>query len=236
MPTSSQTSDRPSPTATVADARTQRLNMVESQVRPSDVTDRRLLRAVSDIARENFVPEFARSIAYMDGAVPLARGRNPRELMSVRTFARLVQLADIPETGTVLEIGCNTGYGLAVLARLATRVVGVEIDPDLAAAAKANLTALGVTNAEVVTAALTAGADTNGPYDAIIVSGAVSEMPPALLDQLKDGARLVAVRNVAGVGKATAWVRTGTRFDARDHFDAAAAPLPGFETPPAFRL
>lgn len=236
MPTAHETSDRPSPTATVADPRTQRLNMVESQVRPSDVTDRRLIRAISDVARESFVPDAARAIAYMDGPVPYSRERGARELMSARDFARLVQLAVIPESGTVLEVGCGTGYGLAILARLAKRVIGVEVDTALAAAATANLQSLGVANASVVTGALTSGADASGPYDAIIVSGAVSEMPASLLDQLKDGARLVAIRNVRGVGKATAWVRSGTRFDARDHFDAAAASLPGFETPPSFRL
>ena len=112
----------------------QRLNMVDSQVRPSDITDRRIIRAMSSVPREAFVPAHLQSLAYTDNAVPLTRGSPAapqRMLIEPRLFAKLVQLADVADGGRVLEIGCGTGYGVAVLAAMGCRAIGLENDIEL---------------------------------------------------------------------------------------------------------
>ena len=223
-------------TSPKTDAATQRLNMLESQVRPSDVTDRRIMRAMGALPRERFVPADQRSLAYMDGPVPLGAGRSARKLMDARTFAKMAQLADIPDGGAVLEIGAGTGYGVAVLASFAKKVFGVESDAGLVAQGAALLKDLKIENAHMRQGPLPAGLASEGPFDAIIVSGAVPEVPAALLDQLKDGGRLVAVVADGVAGKATVFVRSGKTFVDRDGFDANAQALPGFERPKAFAL
>lgn len=220
----------------MADTSLQRLNMVESQVRPSDVTDRRIIRAMSDVPRERFLPGAMRAIAYMDGPVPVSAdgAMQQRFLLAPRVLARLVQLMEIAPTDAILDIGCATGYSTALLARLGQTVVALEQDAALAERAKAALAEFGITNATVVQGPLTAGVPAEGPYDAILVNGAVHDITPALLDQLKDGGRLVAVRIEGSVGRATVWRRIGARFDSRAAHDAAAAVLPGFERKPGF--
>jgi protein-L-isoaspartate(D-aspartate) O-methyltransferase len=204
----------------------QRLNMVESQVRPSDVTDRRIIRAMGSIARETFVPGPQQSIAYADEALTVAPCR---KLLAPRLFARLAQLTKLPDHGVVLDIGCATGYSTAVWSVIAKRVVGVEADATLAAAARASLAAAGATNATIVNGPHPVGLAMDGPYDAILLNGTVPDVPRSLLDQLKDGGVLVAVIADGPAGKAVAFHRTGTKFDRREAFDAGAAVLPGFE-------
>jgi protein-L-isoaspartate(D-aspartate) O-methyltransferase len=213
------------------DTALQRLNMVESQVRPSDVTDRRIIRAMGVVARDLFVPEAHRSVAYMDEAVSVGGGRR---LLAPRLFSRLAQLAKLPDGGVVLDIGCATGYSTAVWSQFAKRVVGIDADATLVAAATANLTAAGASNATVLQAAHATGHAEGGPYDAICLNGSVPDVPRALLDQLKDGGILVAVVFDGPAGKAVAWRRTGTQFDRREAFDANASTLPGFERAAAF--
>jgi protein-L-isoaspartate(D-aspartate) O-methyltransferase len=140
-----------------------------------------------------------------------------------------MQLADVAAGAAVLDVGCASGYSTAVLARLVGRVVGVESDAALAASAAAALRELGLTNAMVVPGALGAGAPDHGPYAAILLNGAVPEVPQSLLDQLGQGGRLVAVLADAGLGRARVYQRTGTTFDTRAAFDADAPLLPGFE-------
>ena len=117
----------------MTDSKLQRLNMVESQVRPSDVTDRRIIKAMLEVPREKFVPASLASMAYMDEPLPVgtANGAGARYLLAPRTFAKLVQLADVGPESRVLDVGCATGYSTAVLARLAKRVVAVESDQEL---------------------------------------------------------------------------------------------------------
>lgn len=214
----------------------QRKNMVESQVRPSDVTDRRVLRAMQAVPREVFAPVEVRATAYMDADLPVARrnGRPTRWLLAPRLLAKLIQALEPGDAARVLEIGTATGYGAAVLSRLAARVIAVESDSALADEARLALAASGCANVAVVTAPLTAGAPVDAPYDAILVSGAVAWMPPVLLDQLKDGGRLVAVVADGGVGRAMRWRRLGGTFDPWPLFDAEAMILPGFERATAF--
>jgi protein-L-isoaspartate(D-aspartate) O-methyltransferase len=210
----------------MTDIALQRLNMVESQVRPSDVTDRRIIRAMGTIAREDFVPAAQRPVAYMDEAVLVSPGRL---LLAPRLFARLAQLAKLPDGGVVLDIGCASGYSTAVWSVIAKRVVGVDADAGLVGTAQAALKAAGASNATVVCGAHAAGHANDGPYDSILINGSVPDVPRALLDQLKDGGTLVAVIADGPAAKAVAWRRTGTLFDRREAFDAGAARLPGFE-------
>lgn len=226
------------------DSSLQRLNMVESQVRPSDVTDRRILKAMLDVPREVFVPASLAAMAYMDDPVAVVAGSNgatraTRRLLAPRAFAKLVQLLEIGPDAIVLDVGCATGYSTAVLARLARRVVAVECDPELAAQAAQNLKRLGVETATVQERALAAGALAEGPFDAILLNGAVPAAPMTLLEQLKNGGRLagvVAEGPAEGpvLCRAQVWQRAGKTFDARLAFEAGAAPLPGFDTPAGF--
>src|SRR5262245_55191557 len=126
----------------MTDFRVQRLNMVESQVRPSDVTDQRIIRAMLEVPRELFVPAEVTELAYIDDPVPVtarSKGRGPRCLLPPRTLAKLVQLLQIEPQSVVLDVGCATGYSTAVLAGLARRIVALEVDPDLASAARGTL-------------------------------------------------------------------------------------------------
>ena len=157
----------------LADYGTQRLNMVESQVRPSDVTDRRLMRAMLDLPREQFVPEWGRAVAYADEDVPVSR--NPiRTLLAPRILAKLVQAAEIQAGDRVLDVGCATGYSSAVLARLSDQVIGIEEDTSLVAAAREALKSLGITNVRIEQGPLTQGWASGGPYDVILVNGGAS--------------------------------------------------------------
>lgn len=219
------------------DYQQRRLNMVDSQVRTSDVTDRRIQRAMLEVPREMFAPENLRSMAYMDGPLPVVAhsdGRRRRTLLSPRSLAMLLQLAQVESASRVLDVGCATGYSTAILARLAQSVVAVESDSALANAAKQNLRTLGATNTAVVENALTAGAPEAGPYDAIVLNGAVEQTPSALLDQLADGGRLVAIVADGALRRARIWQRAGKTVGDRPAFEADADVLPGFEREPEF--
>ena len=221
----------------MTDSKQQRINMVESQVRPSDVTDRRILRAMLELPREDFVPQRMRSMAYMDEAVPVTphlNGVAARYLLPPRTLAKLVQLAEIESSAHVLDVGPATGYSTALLAKLAARVVALEVDPGLCAALRENLTALGLSNVRVVEGPLPLGAAEEGPFDAILLNGAVEAVDPRLLDQLKEGGRMVGVISSGSFGRAHVWRRSGEGFDTRPDFDAAAQPIPGFARPAGF--
>jgi protein-L-isoaspartate(D-aspartate) O-methyltransferase len=221
----------------MTDFSVQRFNMVESQVRPSDVTDQRIIRAMLEVPRELFVPAEVAQLAYIDDPVPVtarSRGGEPRCLLPPRTLAKLVQLLEIGPQSVVLDVGCATGYSTAVLARLAGRTVALEVDGDLAGAAKATLEKLGVGNATVVEGPLADGAAAHGRFDAILLNGAVHSVPASLLDALADGGRLAAVVRRGPVGRAHVWRRSGGTLDEQPAFEAAAAPIPGFEEPAEF--
>lgn len=223
----------------MADTALQRKNMVESQVRPSDVTDRRIIAAMLEIPREEFVPGPLRSIAYMDSDVSLAAlapGRVPRALMAPRVFSKLIALAEIGAKDVVLDVGTGSGYSAAIIAKLVETVVALESDPELVKRANASLSALSFDNTAVVQGDLAKGWPSAGPYAAIIMEGAIEVVPHELLTQLKDGGRLVAVVNDGRTSKAVVWLRIGDDFDRRDAFDAAAPALPGFAKAKTFSL
>ena len=214
-----------------------RLNMVESQIRPNAVTDRRIIEAMLDIPREVFVPASLRSLAYMDEEVPVepaGGGARPRALMAPMALARLIQLADVHADDLVLDVGCNTGYSTAILARMAGAVIGLEVDEDLASLAGTTLTQLEADNADIALGPLPEGAAAEGPYDVIVLQGSVPLGPHNLLAQLKDGGRLVAVVRGNAISRAILFEKVGTDISSRRAFDCGAPPLPGFEERPVF--
>ncbi len=203
-----------------------RENMVESQVRPNGITDSRIIAAMAEIAREDFVPAERRSVAYVDEDILLGSSPTPRYLIEAMAFAKLVHLAEIKAGDKVLHIGAGTGYGTAVLARLAGKVVAVESDARLAAAARGALA--GLDNVSIVEGALHEGAGGDAPYDAIVVEGRIAELPQTLIGQMGEGARAVAVVGEADMAKAQVWTVSGKSIACRPAFDASIAPLPGF--------
>lgn len=211
--------------------------MVDGQVRVTDVTDHGLLAALGAVQRERFVPARLRSLAYLDEDLAVKEagdGEPARYLMEPSPFARLVQACDIGPDDVVLDIGCATGYSAAVMARLASSVVAVECDAELAAQAAETLALLEVDNVAVITGALQAGYADEAPYDVIVLEGAVEEVPAGLFDQLKDGGRLAAVVGQGRTRQAIIYVKVGGEIGERVVFDASVRPLPGFERPKTF--
>jgi protein-L-isoaspartate(D-aspartate) O-methyltransferase len=215
----------------------QRTNMVESQVRPSDITDRRIIRAMLDVARERFCPVSSSATAYMDLDVKVSDakpGEPARYLTATRVLAKLIQGLDLSESDHVLHVGAATGYGSVILARLAAKVTALEADAAFAAPLVQYVNEFGLKSVVPVTGPLASGHAGGAPYDAILVDGAVADMPQALFDQLRDGGRLVAVIGTGRVGRITRWERRGTAVDARVLGDAGAPALPGFDRAAAF--
>ena len=208
--------------------------MVEAQLRTNRVINPALIDALEAVPREIFVPKHMAGGAYVDGAVPIGNGR---ALMEPMIFGRMAQFADIKETDVVLDVGCASGYSAAVLSHVASTVVALESDSELAGRASAALATLGVDNVAVVTGALHEGDAQHGPYDVIIIEGQIPAVPKALLDQLAEGGRLLAViDHGAGPGRATLYTRTAGAVSHRIIFDATAGRLPGFVAVAAFSL
>jgi protein-L-isoaspartate(D-aspartate) O-methyltransferase len=213
----------------------QRENMVESQIRPSDVTDRRITSAMREIPRESFVPASLAALAYMDDALAVAPGRS---LMAPRVFARLLQLADVEAAQKALIVGALFGYSAAVVSSLARQVVALDSNAEAVKAADEALKAQGVTNVTVVCGPLTGGWQALAPYDVILIEGAVEQVPPQLMEQLTATGRLVTIELAGGVGRAVVLQKSGSdgkgSVSRRIAFDASAQLLPGFEQEKSF--
>lgn len=209
----------------------QRITMVDTQVRPSDVTKFDIIDAMLAVPREDYVPGAMRELAYIGGPIPIAPGR---ALLDARTIGKMLDAADLEPGDAVLEIGCGLGYTTALLAHIVEAVVAVEEDEALAAEAETTLGDHDVVNAAVVTGPLVEGHAKAGPYDAILIFGGVEQMPDGLLAQLKDGGRAVAIFMDGANGE----VRTGLKADGRVNwrmaFNASADVLPGFAREAAF--
>ena len=204
-----------------------RFNMVENQLRTNRVIDPRVRQAMAEVPRENFVPKSLRGVAYLDEDLALGNGRT---LMEPLALARLLDAARVGSGDVVLNIGDATGYSSAVLARLAQTVVALECDMEWVAKATQALSDLGVDNAAVVRGPLDQGFTAQAPYDVIIFSGAVSEVPMGVCRQLSEGGRLLAVVDVGrGIGRGTLIVRVGDSWGRRSLFDARVSLLPGFQ-------
>jgi protein-L-isoaspartate(D-aspartate) O-methyltransferase len=223
----------------MADFTIQRTKMVDGQIRTTDVTETRLLDALLSVPRELFVPEDRRALAYIDEDLEVApaNASGPaRYLMEPSPFAKLVQLADIEPGNKVLSVGCGSGYGVAVLSRLAANVVALEVDPALVSAAKSALSETGVANVKVVAGPLPEGYAPDAPYDVIVVEGSVEVVPETLLQQLAEGGRMVVVVGRGNAGVARVYVKSGAVVSNRRGFNAAVKPLPGFNRTPAFEF
>ncbi len=223
----------------MTDYAVQRLNMVESQVRPSDVTDRRVMNAMSAVPREQFVPEAYRAVAYSDTDLTVHgtdEGAGTETLVAPRVLARQIQHLELNDNAVVLVVGADTGYSTAILARIAQTVVAVGENEAWVTFASTQLSALSVDNAAVVKGPITHGYPDEGPYDAILINGMVDDVPHGILDQLKDGGCLVAVVAKTRFGSAVQWRRTGETYVQRWLFDAVAPRLPGFERAKAFEF
>lgn len=209
-----------------------RTHMIESQLRPNKVTDRRVLGAFAKIRRELFVPEQLRSVAYVDEDLPLGRGRY---LMAAMVAARLLQAAAVKRTDTALIVGAGVCYEAAITALLARSVVAVEEDVDLARRAHAALVEHAIASVSIVEGPPAQGYPQRSPYEVILFSGAVAEIPDEIASQLAEEGRLLAVvKPESGVGRATIMTRTGGLLAQRVIFDAAIPLLPGFQPKPAF--
>jgi len=208
-----------------------RRNMVDGQLRTNRVTDPRVIEAFESVPRERFVPARSRGVAYIDEDLPIGEGR---WLMEPMVFARLLQAAAIAPGDSVMTVGAGTGYGAAIVARMAGSVVALEEVPLLAQQAEALLQELEVANAVVVEGPLRDGHAAQAPYDVILVEGALEELPPALAEQLAEGGRLVAVtREPGGIGRARLYRKDGT-VSGRTLFDAATPVIDSLRRPPAF--
>lgn len=209
-----------------------RQNMVDGQLRPNRVTNPALIEAVSEVPRERFLPPELQRVAYIDDDIPLSNGRFMLEPLIV---CRLIQAADPKPTDVALDIGCGTGYTSALLSRLASTVFGIDSDPALIQQAGSNLATLGADNVVVSARPMEEGWAEHKPFDVIVIGGAVEMMPAALLDQLAEGGRLVAVvTDGQPVGTARLYQKIGGAVSSRPLFDAGSRLLPGFAKPQRF--
>jgi protein-L-isoaspartate(D-aspartate) O-methyltransferase len=221
----------------MTDFKAERENMIESQIRPNAVTSVALLKAMSEMSREAFVPPSQRSLAYMDGPlkVEAARDGQPaRYLLSPMVFAKLAQLAAVKANDRVLDVGPATGYSTAILAKLAKEVVALERDAGLTAIAADALAGEKIENVKQITEPHEIGAASDAPFDVIFLNGRIECEPSALFDQLAGGGRLVAVMGSATAAKARLFTKIDSTIQETIAFDAGAPLLPGFEAKPAF--
>lgn len=210
----------------------QRLRMVDNQLRANKVTNERLVDAMSSVPREAFVPPALRGVAYVDEDLQLFPGRY---LLEPMVFARLVQALEISADDIVLDVACGLGYSSAVLARLAGTVVALEDDAARVGQANEVLSNCGVDNAVVVEGPLPEGYPKQQPYDAILINGAVDQVPQTLIAQLADGGRLGAViAKPGGLGRAAIWERFGDSTAERWLFDAGTPKLEAFSREVSF--
>lgn len=210
-----------------------RTMMVDTQVRPSDVTKFPIIEAMLSIPREAYVPAASREAAYMGENLTIGPGR---VMLEPRTLAKMLDALDLQPGDVVLDVACGLGYSSAVIARVADAVVALESDAGLAAEAERILADQGVDNVAVFCGPLAAGAAKHGPYDAVTVQGGVESVPDALLAQIKDGGRIACVFLEGALGV----VRIGHMRDGkitwRFSFNAGAPVLQGFASQRAFAL
>jgi len=209
----------------MADFATRRTIMVDTQVRPSDVTKFPIIEAMLTVPREAFVPDQLREAAYAGENLDLAGGRF---VLEPRTLGKMLDGLNIQPNELVLDLGCGLGYSSAVIARLAEAVIAVEL-PDRAEDAQRLLVENGADNVAVVGGDPADGAAKHGPYDVIVLQGGAEEIPPSLLEQLKEGGRIGAVFMNGGLGICKIGYKTGDTVNWRFSFNATAPVVKGFE-------
>ncbi len=210
-----------------------RTMMVDTQVRPSDVTKFPIIDAMLRVPREAFVPRPLREAAYMGENLDLGAGR---VLLEPRTLAKMLDALDIRGDELVLDVGSALGYSAAIMATMAEAVVALEEDETMSSEAEDLLMEHGADNVIVHTAPLTGGAPEHGPYDVIAIEGAVQHLPEAITDQLKDGGRIACLFMEGALGVVRIGYKSNGKITWRFAFNASAPVLPGFEKKPAFTL
>jgi len=217
----------------MSDFAARRTTMVDTQVRPSDVTKFPIIDAMLTVPREDFVPAAQREAAYLGENLDLGQGR---VVLDPRTLAKMLDHLSIENDELVLDVGCAMGYSSAVIAHMAEAVVAVEEDEAMAAEAQEALAQVGADNVIVHVGPLAEGAPKHGPYDVVIVQGAVEELPETLAAQVKDGGRIACLFMQQGLGEVRVGYKRGERLSWRSEFNAAAPVLRGFEQKVAFQL
>jgi protein-L-isoaspartate(D-aspartate) O-methyltransferase len=207
-----------------------RFNMIEQQIRPWEVLDGQVLSLLSVVKREDFAPMAHKALAFVDMEIPLKDASQQGQVMlAPRVEARFLQNAAVQSTDKVLEIGTGSGYMAALLAHQAASVISFELDPALALQARVNLQAAGVHNVEVRQADGCQGAPAEGPFDVIMLSGSVPDVPQVLLNQLSIGGRLLAVVGEDPVMRASVITRTADQqWQTSEPWDTVAPRLQGF--------
>ena len=217
----------------MSDFATRRTMMVDTQVRPSDVTKFPIIDAMLTVPREDFVPAAQREAAYVGENLDLGQGR---VLLEARTLAKMLDALAITPAELVLDIGCAMGYSAAVISHMAEAVVAVEEDEAMATEAQEALVEAGSDNVVVHVGPLADGAAAHGPYDVVLIQGGVMQVSDTLLDQLKDGGRIAALFMDGALGEVRIGYKRGGQVSWRMAFNAAAPVLPGFEREVAFQL
>ncbi|KIN60315.1 Protein-L-isoaspartate O-methyltransferase [Sulfitobacter noctilucae] len=217
----------------MVDYTARRTMMVDTQVRPADVTKFNIIDAMLTVAREEFVPAAQREAAYMGENLDLGQGR---VVLEPRTLAKMLDALAVSRSELVLDVGCAMGYSAAVIAHMAEAVVALEQDEAMAAEAQEAFVATGADNAVMHVGPLADGAPSHGPYDVIVIEGGVSTVPEALLDQLKDGGRIAALFMDGELGEVRIGYKRGDTISWRMAFNASAPVLDGFKREKAFQL
>lgn len=217
----------------MTDFTARRTMMVDTQIRPSDVTKFPIIDAMLSVAREDFVPADKAEAAYVGENIDLGDGR---VVLDPRTLAKMLDALDIQNDELVLDLGCGLGYSSAVVSRMAEAVVAVEEDEARASEAQAALSQAGADNVALHVGALTEGAAKHGPYDVVLLQGAVEQMPDAILDQVKEGGRIAALWQEGALGKVKVGYKIDGAINWRFAFNAGAPVLNGFERHRAFTL
>lgn len=199
--------------------------MVDTQIRPSDVTKFPIIEAFLSVPREKFVPDGKREAAYIGENFKIGQSR---VILEPRTLAKLLDALDIRNDELVLDIGPGLGYSSAVISPMAEVVIAVEDDSSMAIEAEEILTEVGADNVVIQIGKLEDGAPEHGPYDVIILQGGVEKIPSSILKQLKNGGRVGAIFVEEGLGTAKIGFKLNDKINWRYSFNAAAPVLPGF--------
>ncbi|MBY0253829.1 MAG: protein-L-isoaspartate O-methyltransferase [Methylobacterium organophilum] len=210
-----------------------RMTMVDTQVRPNDVTKFPVIEAMLAVPKEVFVPPSLQGAAYVGENVEIAPGR---VVLEARTLAKMLDALDVGPADRVLDVGSGLGYSAAVIARMAASVVALEEEGTLAAEARRVLGGLGAANITLRTGPLTGGAPDLGPFDVITIEGAAEVIPEALVSQLAEGGRIGCLFQEGAVGVCRIGVMSEGRVSWRPVFNAGAPVLPGFEARRGFVL
>ena len=217
----------------MTDYSARRTMMVDTQVRPSDVTKFPIIDAMLSVRREAFVPAALREAAYVGDNLDMGEGR---VLLEPRTLAKMLDSLDIRGNELVLDIGSLQGYSAAVIARMAEAVVALEEDEAMADESQSLLSDHGADNVIVQQGQLAEGAPQHGPYDVITIQGAIEVLPEAIAAQLKDGGRIACLFSEGALGVVRIGYKIDGRINWRQAFHASAPVLKGFEREETFAL